>query len=71
MSALYWALFSLSSLSHDAHPYVFCDSGGRAPLVLGKVRPQASPHLVLPLCSRVLAHVQLGVSNVWLYHPFL
>lgn len=33
----------LSSLSQDAHPCVFCDSGGRAPLALGKVRPQASP----------------------------
>ena len=60
----------LSSLWHDAHPCVFCDCGGRAPLALGKARPQAPPHLLLPPCSRVLAHVQLGVSSVWLYHPF-
>ena len=46
----------LSSLWHDAHPCVFCDCGGRAPLALGKARPQAPPHLLLPPCSRVLAH---------------
>ena len=36
-------LLHLSPLSHDTRPPVCCDSGGRAPLALGRVRPQASP----------------------------